>query len=86
MATGSVQMGAAGERRAMMDDMLVEIDTRKMAVSRYFGLKKGQEKGFTGAPFRSRRQKRFSRGSSEATQRMPRRPCKKRSSGTGPAA
>jgi DNA-binding beta-propeller fold protein YncE len=35
----------------MMDDMLVEIDTRKMAVSRYFVLKKGQEKGFTGAPF-----------------------------------
>ncbi|MGH7511339.1 MAG: YncE family protein [Gemmatimonadales bacterium] len=35
----------------MMDDMLVEIDTRKMAVSRYFVLRKGQEKGFTGAPF-----------------------------------
>jgi DNA-binding beta-propeller fold protein YncE len=35
----------------MMDDMLVEIDTRKMAVSRYFGLKKGQEQGFAGAPF-----------------------------------
>ena len=35
----------------MMDDMVVEIDTRRMAVARYFGLKKGQEKGFTGAPF-----------------------------------
>lgn len=35
----------------MMDDMAVEIDTRKMAVARYFVLKKGQEKGFSGAPF-----------------------------------
>jgi DNA-binding beta-propeller fold protein YncE len=35
----------------MMDDMLVEIDTRKMAVARYFVLKKGQEKGMSGAPF-----------------------------------
>lgn len=35
----------------MMDDMVVEIDTRKMSVARYFVLKKGQEKGFTGAPF-----------------------------------
>jgi DNA-binding beta-propeller fold protein YncE len=35
----------------MMDDMLVEIDTRKLAVSRYFVLRKGQEKGMVGAPF-----------------------------------
>ena len=35
----------------MMDDMVVEIDTRKMAVARYFVLRKGEEKGFSGAPF-----------------------------------
>lgn len=35
----------------MMDDMLVEIDTRKMVVARYFVVKKGQEKGFSGPPF-----------------------------------
>jgi DNA-binding beta-propeller fold protein YncE len=35
----------------MMDDMLVEIDTRKLAVSRYFVLRKGAERGHTGAPF-----------------------------------
>ena len=35
----------------MMDDMAVEIDTRRMAVARYFVLKKGQEKGYRGAPF-----------------------------------
>ncbi len=29
----------------MMDDMLVEIDTRKLAVSRHFFLRKGQERG-----------------------------------------
>jgi DNA-binding beta-propeller fold protein YncE len=34
----------------MMDDMLVEIDTRKLAVSRYFVLRKGQEHGVVGAP------------------------------------
>jgi DNA-binding beta-propeller fold protein YncE len=34
----------------MMDDMLVEIDTRKLAVSRYFILRRGQERGVTGAP------------------------------------
>jgi hypothetical protein len=37
----------------MMDDMLVEIDTRKLGVSRYFILRKGQERGMTGAPFAS---------------------------------
>jgi DNA-binding beta-propeller fold protein YncE len=34
----------------MMDDMLVEIDTRKLVVSRYFMLRKGRERGMTGAP------------------------------------
>jgi DNA-binding beta-propeller fold protein YncE len=34
----------------MMDDMLVEIDTRKLAVSRYFILRRGQERGVTGTP------------------------------------
>jgi hypothetical protein len=32
----------------MMDDMLVEIDTRKLAVSRRFFLRKGQERGMEG--------------------------------------
>ena len=34
----------------MMDDMLVEIDTRKFAVDRYFVLTPGKEMGMTGAP------------------------------------
>lgn len=34
----------------MMDDMLVEIDTRELAVSRHFMLKKGGEHGESGAP------------------------------------
>jgi DNA-binding beta-propeller fold protein YncE len=34
----------------MMDDMLVEIDTRELAVSRHFMLKKGSEHGEKGAP------------------------------------
>src|SRR5262245_8877997 len=34
----------------MMDDMLVEIDTRELAVSRHFMLKKGSEHGESGAP------------------------------------
>jgi len=34
----------------MMDDMLVEIDTRKFAVDRYFMLAPGKEMGITGAP------------------------------------
>jgi DNA-binding beta-propeller fold protein YncE len=34
----------------MMDDMLVEIDTRKFAVDRYFMLTQGKEMGMTGAP------------------------------------
>src|SRR5271170_2163329 len=35
----------------MMDDMLVEIDTSKFAVDRYFMLAQGKEMGVTGAPF-----------------------------------
>lgn len=34
----------------MMDDMLVEIDTRSLKVSRHFLLTKGKEMGMTGAP------------------------------------
>jgi DNA-binding beta-propeller fold protein YncE len=34
----------------MMDDMLVEIDTRKLGVSRYFVLRKGEERGYAGSP------------------------------------
>lgn len=34
----------------MMDDMLVEIDTNKFAVDRYFMLAPGKEMGMTGAP------------------------------------
>ncbi|HUQ33943.1 MAG TPA: YncE family protein, partial [Pyrinomonadaceae bacterium] len=34
----------------MMDDMLVEIDTRTLKVSRHFLLTKGKEMGMTGAP------------------------------------
>jgi len=35
----------------MMDDMLVEIDTRKFAVDRYFMLAQGKEMGMSGAPY-----------------------------------
>lgn len=35
----------------MMDDMMVEIDTSKFAVSRYFMLAPGKEMGMTGAPY-----------------------------------
>jgi DNA-binding beta-propeller fold protein YncE len=35
----------------MMDDMLVEIDTSKFAVSRYFILAPGKEMGMSGAPY-----------------------------------
>ena len=35
----------------MMDDMLVEIDTSKFAVSRYFTLAPGKEMGVSGAPY-----------------------------------
>ncbi|HKZ00752.1 MAG TPA: beta-propeller fold lactonase family protein [Pyrinomonadaceae bacterium] len=34
----------------MMDDMLVEIDTRTLKVARHFVLTKGRERGLTGAP------------------------------------
>ena len=47
------RMNAAGTKHysaCMMDDMLVEIDTRELAVSRHFMLAKGSERGATGAP------------------------------------
>jgi DNA-binding beta-propeller fold protein YncE len=37
----------------MMDDMIVEIDTRELAVSRHFMLRKGAEHGMAGAPARN---------------------------------
>jgi len=43
--------GAKHYSVCMMDDMLVEIDARKFAVSRYFMLAQGKEMGMTGAPF-----------------------------------
>ena len=46
------RLNARGTRHysaCMMDDELVEIDTRKLAVSRTFLLRKGQERGTTGA-------------------------------------
>lgn len=47
------RLNAAGTKHysaCMMDDMLVEIDTRELAVSRHFMLKKGMEHGEKGAP------------------------------------
>lgn len=44
--TGTKQYSAC-----MMDDMLVEIDASKFAVSRYFMLAPGKEMGMTGAPY-----------------------------------
>ena len=47
------RLNAAGTKHysaCMMDDMLVEIDTRELAVSRHFMLKKGSEHGEAGAP------------------------------------
>jgi DNA-binding beta-propeller fold protein YncE len=48
------RLNHAGTRHysaCMMDDMLVEIDTSKFAVSRYFMLAPGKEMGMTGAPY-----------------------------------
>ena len=48
------RLNHAGTRHysaCMMDDMLVEIDTSKFAVSRYFLLTPGKEMGMTGAPY-----------------------------------
>lgn len=48
------RLNRAGTRHysaCMMDDMLVEIDTSKFAVSRYFMLAAGKEMGMTGAPY-----------------------------------
>lgn len=47
------RLNAAGTKHysaCMMDDMLVEIDTRELAVSRHFMLTKGMEHGDAGAP------------------------------------
>jgi DNA-binding beta-propeller fold protein YncE len=47
------RINPAGTRQysaCMMDDLLVEIDTQKFAVSRYFMLAKGKEAGMTGPP------------------------------------
>jgi DNA-binding beta-propeller fold protein YncE len=47
------RINSAGTRHysaCMMDDMLIEIDTREMAVRRHFMLKKGSEHGMAGAP------------------------------------
>jgi len=47
------RLNAAGTKHysaCMMDDMLVEIDTRELAVSRHFMLKKGSEHGEAGSP------------------------------------
>jgi len=48
------RLNHAGTRHysaCMMDDMLVEIDTSKFAVSRYFMLAPGKEMGVSGAPY-----------------------------------
>jgi DNA-binding beta-propeller fold protein YncE len=48
------RLNHAGTRHysaCMMDDMLVEIDTSKFAVSRYFILAPGKERGMSGAPY-----------------------------------
>jgi DNA-binding beta-propeller fold protein YncE len=42
--------GARHYSACMMDDLLVEIDTRTLAVSRHFLLTRGKERGMTGAP------------------------------------
>jgi len=47
------RLNAQGTRHysaCMMDDLLVEIDTRALAVSRTFLLRKGEERGTTGPP------------------------------------
>ena len=47
------RLNAAGTKQysaCMMDDMLVEIDTRELAVSRHFMLVKGSEHGEAGVP------------------------------------
>ncbi|HXJ88107.1 MAG TPA: YncE family protein [Candidatus Binatia bacterium] len=48
------RLNHAGTRHysaCMMDDMLVEIDTSKFSVSRYFMLAPGKEMGISGAPY-----------------------------------
>ncbi|MGC2450938.1 MAG: hypothetical protein WA477_25055, partial [Candidatus Sulfotelmatobacter sp.] len=46
----------------MMDDMMVEIDTSKFAVSRYFVVTPGKEMGMTGAPYPAGMDKKMSMG------------------------
>jgi DNA-binding beta-propeller fold protein YncE len=49
------RLNAQGTRHysaCMMDDLLVEIDTREMGVARHFRLTKGGERGMAGAPAR----------------------------------
>jgi DNA-binding beta-propeller fold protein YncE len=51
------RLNAAGTKHysaCMMDDMLIEIDTRELAVSRHFMLKKGSEHGMAGLPGQGR--------------------------------
>src|SRR5689334_24872253 len=51
------RLNAAGTRHysaCMMDDAVVEIDTRTLAVARSFLLKKGAENGVTGSPLAQR--------------------------------
>jgi DNA-binding beta-propeller fold protein YncE len=43
-------LGTKQYSACMMDDMLVEIDTQKFAVSRHFLLSKGKETGMAGSP------------------------------------
>ena len=53
------RMNPAGTKQysaCMMDDLLVEIDTAKFAVSRHFLLSKGRETGIGGAPSREHHQ------------------------------
>jgi DNA-binding beta-propeller fold protein YncE len=66
------RINRAGTRHysaCMMDDMLVEIDTRELAVSRHFMLRKGSEHGMPGAP-----QSGHGQPDSSGAHRMPSRP------------
>ena len=55
----------------MMDDMIVEIDTRELAVSRHFMLRKGAEHGMAGAPAGNRKRGAESRSASAPSMEMP---------------
>lgn len=58
----------------MMDDMLVEIDTRTLGISRHFSLRKGMEHGGTGAPM-SAAAHATNHGAAAAGQAMPAPTC-----------